>query len=94
MAAQSRKRISGQTRVSEKNQVTLAVQALHEAGIGPGDGLRVEAGGPGRIVLTRVPTDDERKRAVLRATAGALDDSAYPPGYLDDLRRHDRGPDW
>ena len=87
--------MNGQTRVSDKNQVTLAVQALRDAGIAPGDELRVEASGPGRIVLTRVLSDaeTERFRAVLRQVAGALD-GVYPPGYLDDLRKNDRGPDW
>lgn len=88
----SRKRVNGQTRVSDKNQVTLAVQALREAGLAPGDELRVEAAGAGRIVLTRVPSEAELDRAVLSATAGALD-GVYPPGYLDDLRQNDRDPD-
>ena len=95
MTTNSRKRVSGQTRVSDKNQVTLAVQALREAAIGPGDELRVEASGRGRIVLTQVPSADEAERflAMLKVTAGALD-GVYPPGYLEDLRKNDRGPDW
>ena len=85
--------MNGQTRVSDKNQVTLAVQALRDAGIAPGDELRVEASGPGTIVLTRVPSEAELDLAVVEATAGALD-GVYAPGYLDELRRNDRGPDW
>ena len=85
--------MNGQTRVSDKNQVTLAAQALRAAGIGPGDELSVEASGPGRIVLTRLPSQAERFRAMLERTAGALD-GVYPPDYLDELRRNDRGPDW
>src|SRR6266702_1115912 len=41
------------TRLSSKNQVTLPVAALTEARIRPGDELRVEVEGDGRIVLIR-----------------------------------------
>jgi len=42
------------TRLSTKHQVTIPVDALRSAGLGPGDTLRVEASGAGRVVLTRV----------------------------------------
>ena len=41
--------------------------------------LRVEALGPGRIVLTRA--DDNFDELL-----GALGDDVYPPGYLEGLR--------
>jgi bifunctional DNA-binding transcriptional regulator/antitoxin component of YhaV-PrlF toxin-antitoxin module len=47
-------RVNGQTRLSAKHQVTIPVGALREAGFGPGDVLKVEADGAGRLVLTRV----------------------------------------
>jgi bifunctional DNA-binding transcriptional regulator/antitoxin component of YhaV-PrlF toxin-antitoxin module len=45
------------TKVSRKNQVTLPVAALREAGVGPGDVLRVEveADGVFRLVRERDP---------------------------------------
>jgi hypothetical protein len=50
-----------------------------EAGLRTGERLRVEALGPGRIVLTRA--EDSFDELV-----GAVGDDAYPPGYLDGLR--------
>jgi bifunctional DNA-binding transcriptional regulator/antitoxin component of YhaV-PrlF toxin-antitoxin module len=47
-------KVKGQTRVSAKNQVTIPVDALRDAGVRPGDILRVEADGAGRLRLTRV----------------------------------------
>jgi bifunctional DNA-binding transcriptional regulator/antitoxin component of YhaV-PrlF toxin-antitoxin module len=43
-----------QTRISSKHQVTIPVGAFRIAGLEPGDTLRVEAEGAGRVVLTRV----------------------------------------
>jgi bifunctional DNA-binding transcriptional regulator/antitoxin component of YhaV-PrlF toxin-antitoxin module len=45
------------TKVSRKNQVTLPVAALREAGVAPGDVLRVEVVSDGvfRLVRTRDP---------------------------------------
>lgn len=42
------------TTVSTKHQVTIPVEPLREAGLGPGDTLRVESLGAGRVILTRV----------------------------------------
>jgi len=42
------------TKVSSKHQVTIPVGALRIAGLEPGDTLRVEADGAGRIVMTRI----------------------------------------
>ena len=69
----------GFTRLSRKHQATIPVAVLAEAGIQAGEPLRVEALGPGRIILTRA---DERLEDLL----GALGDDVYPDGYLQELR--------
>ena len=51
---------------------------LAEAGVRAGERLRVEALGPGRIVLTRAEGGFED-------LLGAFGD-VYPPGYLKELR--------
>ncbi len=66
--------------ISRKNQVTLPVDALRAAGLEPGDDLRVQAVGPGRLELARA--DD-----MVEEFAGVFDASVYPKGYLDKLRR-------
>ena len=66
------------TRISAKNQVTLPVAALREAGLSPGDELWVRADGAGRLMLVR-PED------VIKKYAGDMGD-VYTPGYLDKLR--------
>jgi hypothetical protein len=40
--------------VSRKNQITLPVDALREAQVGPGDQLQVTVAGRGRLMLTAV----------------------------------------
>lgn len=45
----------GYTRVSRKNQVTIPVDPMRKAGIQPGDELKAEAEGNGRITLTKKP---------------------------------------
>ncbi len=72
------RRRNGHTRLSAKNQVTLPVAALAAAGLRPGDELRVEADGAGRIVLSR--EDD-----VIEKYAGSMT-GAFGPGYLEKLR--------
>src|SRR5439155_936012 len=54
MSLVKHRRRRGRTRLSVKNQATIPVAALRRAGLKPGDELRVEAAGAGRIVLTRV----------------------------------------
>jgi len=66
--------------ISRKNQVTLPVDALRAAGLEPGDDVRVEVVGPGRLELIRA---DE----LVEEYAGVFDASVYPDGYLDELRR-------
>jgi bifunctional DNA-binding transcriptional regulator/antitoxin component of YhaV-PrlF toxin-antitoxin module len=63
-------------RLSHKNQVTIPVEILCEAGIEPGDVVQVRAVGKGRVEMRR--RDD-----VIEELAGTL---SYPPGYLRKLR--------
>ncbi len=66
--------------ISRKNQITLPVDALRAAGLEPGDDVRVEVVGPGRLEL--VLADD-----LVQEFAGVFDANVYPEGYLDKLRR-------
>jgi bifunctional DNA-binding transcriptional regulator/antitoxin component of YhaV-PrlF toxin-antitoxin module len=77
----------GFTRVSSKNQVTLPVAELHEAGLEPGDQVRVRADGAGRLVL-------ERESSFLDFAGAAT--GAFPPGFLEEMRKEwDAGlPSW
>ena len=47
-------KVKNQTKVSSKHQVTIPAAPFRKAGFEPGDTLRVEAEGAGRVVLTRV----------------------------------------
>ena len=47
-------KVKSQTRVSSKHQVTIPAGAFRTAGFEPGDTLKVEAEGAGRVVLMRV----------------------------------------
>jgi AbrB family looped-hinge helix DNA binding protein len=67
------------TKVSSKNQITIPAAELRAAGLGPGDVLRVEALGAGRVALTRV---DE----LVGRYAGALDSQGRLRRRLDELR--------
>jgi len=66
--------------ISRKNQVTLPVDVLRAAGLGPGDDVRVRATGAGKLEIVR-------SEAAVAEFAGVFDASVYPPGHLDDLRR-------
>jgi bifunctional DNA-binding transcriptional regulator/antitoxin component of YhaV-PrlF toxin-antitoxin module len=76
--AQVKQRRRGHTRISRKNQATLPVDALRQAGLKPGDELVVEAAGAGRIVLVLV--EDLVDRHAGKAPG------VYPPDYLRELR--------
>jgi bifunctional DNA-binding transcriptional regulator/antitoxin component of YhaV-PrlF toxin-antitoxin module len=73
-----KKRRRGFTRISAKHQATLPVQALREAGLEPGDEVRVVAAGRGRLVL-------ERDLNLVERHAGKLK-NVYEPGELERLR--------
>jgi AbrB family looped-hinge helix DNA binding protein len=47
-------KVKNHTKVSSKHQVTIPAGAFHTAGFEPGDTLKVEAEGAGRVVLTRI----------------------------------------
>jgi AbrB family looped-hinge helix DNA binding protein len=74
----------GFTRLSSKRQVTIPLQALEQTGLGPGDELKVEIDGAGRIVLTPAAAVVDRTRAI-EETSGSLA-GVYEPGSLDRLR--------
>lgn len=65
--------------VSRKNQVTIPADVMRDAGLEPGDDVRIRSVGPGRIEL--VKSDD-----LIDEYAGSLDKTVYPPGYLDEVR--------
>lgn len=48
------RKVKDQTRVSSKHQVTIPAGPFRVAGFAPGDTLKVEAEGAGRVVLTRI----------------------------------------
>ncbi len=66
--------------ISSKNQVTLPVDALREAGLEAGDDVQVRAVSPGRLEVVRAGE-------LVAEYAGVLDARVYPEGYLDELRR-------
>jgi bifunctional DNA-binding transcriptional regulator/antitoxin component of YhaV-PrlF toxin-antitoxin module len=72
-------KVKGQTKVSSKHQVTIPVGALREAGFGPGDVLKVEADGAGRVVLTQV-------EALLGRYSGCLPTDGRLRQTIDGLR--------
>jgi AbrB family looped-hinge helix DNA binding protein len=67
------------SKLSSKNQVTIPVAVLREAGLAAGDDLVIRAAGNGRIEV-------ERAEDLTRRFAGSLPSGTYPPGSLDELR--------
>ena len=65
--------------VSRKNQITIPADVMRDAGLAPGDDVRVRSVGAGRIELLRT-------NELVDELAGSLDASVYPEGYLDDER--------
>jgi anti-anti-sigma factor len=45
------------SKISSNHEITLPVESLERAGLRPGDEVAIEAQGPGRIVVRRVPRD-------------------------------------
>jgi AbrB family looped-hinge helix DNA binding protein len=68
-------------RISTKNQVTIPVAVLEEAGLHAGDQVVVEALDQGELRIRRGELGFEK-------AFGALSGS-YPPGYLEQLDRED-----
>ena len=71
-------RKKGRTRITAKNQITIPVAALREAGLRAGTRVRVDATGRGRLAV--VVDDDPIERVAGMFTG------MYPKGYLDKLR--------
>jgi bifunctional DNA-binding transcriptional regulator/antitoxin component of YhaV-PrlF toxin-antitoxin module len=69
----------GMSKLSRKNQVTIPVKVLREAGIEPGDTVSIRAAGKGRIEV-------ERFEDLIARFAGSLPPGTYPPDYLEELR--------
>jgi AbrB family looped-hinge helix DNA binding protein len=72
-------RVKGVSVVSRKNQITIPADVMREAGLAPGDDVRVRSAGAGRIEL--IKTDE-----LVDQFAGMFDETVYPAGYLDDIR--------
>jgi AbrB family looped-hinge helix DNA binding protein len=68
-------------RISTKNQVTIPVAALEEAGMQAGDEVVVEALEDGELRIRRGELTFESAFGALTGT--------YPPGYLDQLDEED-----
>jgi AbrB family looped-hinge helix DNA binding protein len=66
--------------ISSKNQITIPKDVLDAAGLSAGDDVRITSAGPGRIEV--IKSDD-----LVDEFAGVFDETVYPPGYLDDVRR-------
>jgi len=64
-------KVKNQTRVSSKHQVTIPAGPFRAAGFEPGDTLKVEAEGAGRVILTRIDEMLDRYSGCL-ATGGDL----------------------
>jgi AbrB family looped-hinge helix DNA binding protein len=73
-----RVRKRGYTRVTAKNQITIPVDAMREAGVVPGDELQVVSVEDGKIVLERVGDP-------LETFAGSLT-GVWPKDALKKLR--------
>ena len=70
-------------KISTKNQVTIPVAVLEEAGLHAGDKVVVEALEEGELRIRRGELGFERAFGALTGT--------YPPGYLERLDREDAG---
>jgi AbrB family looped-hinge helix DNA binding protein len=68
-------------RISSKNQVTIPVAVLHEAGLHAGDQVVIEALEEGEVRIRRGELSFERALGALTGT--------YPPGHLEQLDRED-----
>jgi AbrB family looped-hinge helix DNA binding protein len=68
-------------RISTKNQVTIPVAVLEEAGLHAGDQVVIEALEEGELRIRRGAVSFEKAFGALTGT--------YPPGYLEQLDRED-----
>jgi bifunctional DNA-binding transcriptional regulator/antitoxin component of YhaV-PrlF toxin-antitoxin module len=72
----------GMPRISTKNQVTIPVAALEEAGLHAGDRVVIDAPGDGELRI--------RRGAVAFDSAFGVLTGVYPPGYLERLDAEDK----
>jgi AbrB family looped-hinge helix DNA binding protein len=63
-------KVKDQTKISSKHQVTIPAGAFRTAGFTPGDTLKVEAEGAGRVVLTRIDELVDRYSGCLETGGG------------------------
>jgi antitoxin component of MazEF toxin-antitoxin module len=68
-------------RISTKNQITIPVAALEEAGLHAGEQVRIEPAGDGELRIRRSAGSFEDAFGALTGT--------YPAGYLDQLDTED-----
>lgn len=73
------KQAQGHARVSSTRRVTIPAAPFREAGFEPGDTLRVEAEGAGRVVLTRI-------EELVNRYSGCLDTGGILRERLNTLR--------
>jgi AbrB family looped-hinge helix DNA binding protein len=69
------------TRISSKNQITIPVAALEEAGLRAGDDVAIEALDDGELRVRREAETFERAFGSLTGV--------YPPDYLERLDREE-----
>jgi bifunctional DNA-binding transcriptional regulator/antitoxin component of YhaV-PrlF toxin-antitoxin module len=67
------------SKLSSKNQITIPVEALRDAGLRAGDQVTVRATGRGRLEVVR-------DRDWLEELAGSMP-GVWPPGAAEELRR-------
>jgi antitoxin component of MazEF toxin-antitoxin module len=68
-------------RISTKNQITIPVTALQEAGLRAGEAVTVEPAGDGELRVRRATLTFDQAFGALTGT--------YPPGYLEQLDAED-----
>ena len=68
-------------KISAKNQITIPVAALQEAGLRAGEAVTVEPTGNGELRVRRAAL-------TFKDAFGSLT-GVYPPGYLDQLDAED-----
>ena len=71
----------GMSRISTKNQITIPVAALQEAGLQAGEAVTVEPAGDGELRVRRSAMTFDGALGVLTGT--------YPAGYLETLDAED-----
>jgi bifunctional DNA-binding transcriptional regulator/antitoxin component of YhaV-PrlF toxin-antitoxin module len=67
------------SRLSRKNQITVPVEVVREAGLAAGDELEVRAVAPGRLEV-------ERRDDLVARWAGSAPPGTWLPGHLERLR--------